>query len=829
MPKPVQLASHEGGDTREAHLQNVNWIKKYLEAIRQDGRGLPADCSSPKTIYWKRLAEESGVKLISLNRAHSQCRKLVLDSLISDQNPEGLEIRVRVEPRVRPVYTIDEAIHIAVAVIQSHCEKAKEKHRPKCARVDDLLREIARRAPKGLCHDSIVAISVELEHDTFPEDAELLNEIKDILLSATRGELELQTFHGRLKLEAALAGFSMSGIAKVTTANVQTVINWAAGVKTPDARLKEEIPKIEKALRLSEGYLSKKHVSNRSGQSSVKRRYLPAEILALSPTKQKKFRRLFEEGADLSKLSAEELSNLMSEKLDIFRRLEDSIDQKRAKLRLEMKYALKELPPSLQEEFEQLVKYRSNEIVLYDVPAKDKGWDPDTIKIYHDRFRQFFGWMHHTLKVPKENLSISYFAFRRVLKEYGLYLVERKEQVGMEKRPANSLKEWFTFASSLTRRQAELRNPKTKIRELSGAVGWLRRQRELLKKIVPINDLSGSDAHEVSQGERDDVLPILTEAELLDAAQEWADLLDQATEDYRFLAKRLHGQTSDVDSVHRVGPILRLENPLRAIEIGVCKASQKIATLRPGSRHWYTAIRDCVAVKFHAQVPLRRQTFCGLTYLSDNTGMVYKDRKKWWLRVPAELFKNEKSRAFKDLTPDGFYTVTLEDKWGLYTDLEIYINEARDGVLSGVQSGAFYVARHNSGHVTPGTFAGTFRRFTENFIAENPGRKTGFKGVKSFGSQAMRHIVATAVFAETRDIHAAARAIHDSAKTTNDHYNKYFESIMKRAKTVHAVLGPAPDSPIVWPIFSEGLPVVSSPSIAPVILEPYSNVEDIPI
>jgi len=91
----------------------------------------------------------------------------------------------------------------------------------------------------------------------------------------------------------------------------------------------------------------------------------------------------------------------------------------------------------------------------------------------------------------------------------------------------------------------------------------------------------------------------------------------------------------------------------------------------------------------------------------------------------------------------------------------------------------------------------------------------------------MRHIVATAVFAETRDIKAAARAIHDSVRTTEAHYNKYFESVIRRAKTINAVLGPAPDSPIIWPIFGEVLPVVSSPSTAPQLRAPYLNVEDI--
>lgn len=94
---------------------------------------------------------------------------------------------------------------------------------------------------------------------------------------------------------------------------------------------------------------------------------------------------------------------------------------------------------------------------------------------------------------------------------------------------------------------------------------------------------------------------------------------------------------------------------------------------------WCTAIRDGrgqiprLVVSTAANV-LRADIFC------DNTGMVLRVMNgKWWLKIPASLFKNEKSAAFKDLTLGGFYVVTLEDEWGLYTDLDTYVREARDG------------------------------------------------------------------------------------------------------------------------------------------------------
>jgi len=242
--------------------------------------------------------------------------------------------------------------------------------------------------------------------------------------------------------------------------------------------------------------------------------------------------------------------------------------------------------------------------------------------------------------------------------------------------------------------------------------------------------------------------------------------------------------------------------------------------MKRGTPHWCTALRESVAIKFHAQIPLRRQTFCGLTYRRDNTGMVFQKQGKWWVKIPADLFKNAKSKAFQDLTVDGFYVVILEDEWGLYTDLDAYIREGRDGILSGVKSDAFYVTRRNPGHVGPATFGNLFRAFTEEYIAENPGRKTGLQGVKSFGSQAMRHIVASSVFNHTQSMGAAAAAIHDSESITMKHYAKYFLDPKKRAKIMRTVLGPEADSPI-WPKFGEILPRIASPSTAPRTQSPY--------
>lgn len=807
MAKPAWLADHEGGDTREAHALNLARTEAYINSINQDGRGLPADPSRPDEIFWKLVSEESGVKLVSLVRLRCRCRRLILDA-----HAAGLPIRVRVKPRVRQVYTLEEAINITVAVMQADCEAARENHRPKCKQVDNLLRKIAKSCEKGLLDDSIKAVCTALERSGSEAEAALLVEIKDILRRATRGELELHTFHGRLKLESALAGFSLCAVAKVTKAASQTVINWGAGIKAPTLSFKGEIPKIEIALQLPEGYLSTVHLSNRSGPSNVKQHYLPEEIRALPPAKQKRFRRLFEMDLDLGRLSDQERKQLMAEKLAMFHAEANTIDQRRAKLRARgMRYGFQELPLHLQEEFDELVAERTNVTARDDVIAMKRGWDVNTRGIYHRRFCLFFGWMHHVLGVAVKNLSIAYLGFDQILHEYELYLLTRKRDVGMEYRWAASAVEWYVFASSLTRRELGI---DSEIDDCRGAAGWLRGRRALVGRLAPISRSRIADEIAVRRRKRSNVRCILTAAELSDAKRDWVRRLDETTRRYRNLRLTIKDEVTPPDSVRRVLPILFFENPLRAIEHGAWELNQKISDLRPGTFHWCTAIRESVAVKFHAQVPLRRQTFCALTYHHDNTGMVYWERGKWWVKIPAGLFKNEKSKEFQKLTVDGFYVALLEDVWGLYSDLETYICEARDGVLSGAKSDAFYVTRHNAGHVGPATFGNLFRAFTENYIAENPGRKTGLQGVKSFGSQAMRHIVASSVFKRTQSMAAAAAAIHDSLRTTEKHYMKYLVDPKKRANVMRTVLGEEPDSP-VWPKFGEILPRIASPSTAP--------------
>jgi hypothetical protein len=67
------------------------------------------------------------------------------------------------------------------------------------------------------------------------------------------------------------------------------------------------------------------------------------------------------------------------------------------------------------------------------------------------------------------------------------------------------------------------------------------------------------------------------------------------------------------------------------------------------------------------------------------------------------------------------------------------------------------------GGMTPTVFSGVFRNFTRKYIAAAEARV--WRGVRPFGSQAMRHIVAAATWKSTKDEHAMALAIYDSVRT----------------------------------------------------------------
>jgi len=329
---------------------------------------------------------------------------------------------------------------------------------------------------------------------------------------------------------------------------------------------------------------------------------------------------------------------------------------------------------------------------------------------------------------------------------------------------------------------------------------------------VPIDRIRLSGRESDDGGDEDTAMPVLAAGTIEKAKREWARMLDLTTRRYQSLRKPLKREAAKPDSVGRIVPILRFENPLDAIEIGAMKLRETAEGLREGSYNWCTAIRDAVTLKMHAQLPLRRKTFCGLTYNYHNTGMVFQERGKWVVRIPASLFKNEKSEAFQQYVENGYYTAFLRDDMRLYEDMAIYVELAREGILSGQKSTAFYVNRGRKQHVTPDTFAGRFRTITRDYIAENRGRKTGLQGVKSFGSHAMRHIVASAVFWKTGNIAEAAAAIHDSEKMTEKHYKHLFVSPQRRAQ----MLGPVFESTAMvklWRPFKRTLPLVRSPSV----------------
>lgn len=770
----------QGGDKTAAHLANVAKIKVYLAAIRGDDRGLPADVSNPRKISYRLVAQESGVALASLNRTASRCRNLVETAA-----REGVQISVRLKPRARPGYTLEEAINIAVAVVQAECESHRDDHRPKCRMIDSILRSIARSNPKGLHDDSITAISAALGQSIHSaEERKLLRELLNILLRATRGELRLQTFHGRLKLESALVGLSLTAVSKFTNAAPQTVINWGAGLKVASKSNVGEIAKIERLLGVRDTYLSEVRRSNQSGPSNVKRHHLPKEVQAMPVDQQMQFRRLIDERLNVAALSDSERHKLMANTLRIYREDRDTDDVRRAKLRArDMQYGLDKLPDHLQQEFDDLVEKRTIVMVRDKVRSRRKGWDEDSKRIYHQRFCLFFGWLHFHMRIALENLSIAYLAFDQVLHDYDLFLIDRKEKVHLERRWTQSTPDWYIFAASLTRGPMVDRRPKEFINS-SPKAGWLRSRRDLLSKVEPIDLPRKVDQFACEQGERDDIRPVLTMEEIEEATRNWSRRLEETTDEYRRLLSEMEGETTPPDSVGRVLPILRLSRPLMAIEYGAARLRNKIMELKVGAFHWCTAVRESVALKIHAQVPLRRQTFCGLTYHRERREMVFRADGRWWLQIPAELFKNEKSRAFQDLVINGFFTVRLEDEWGLYEDLKAYVTVAREGILSGVESPAFYVTGRNDGQVTPATFGGKFRNLTRDYIAENRGRGTGLPGIKPFGSQAMRHIIASAVFKATGSMAAAAVAIHDSERITKRHYQKYFINSEARGKIV---------------------------------------------
>jgi hypothetical protein len=816
---PTWLAGH-GGDTRAAHTANVELIEKYLKKVLRTGRGLPANTLRPMKVSMQLVSEESGVKLISLTRMTSKCREIIEAAAKDPDHTRRIPTCVRMKDRVRSVYSVDEMINIATAVVQEACEASGEDHREKCRKVEVLLRRVARNSDKGLEHDcgnAIQSTSGNLEYSD--DDRVLLSEIDSIRLKAARGELELQRFHGRLKLEAALRGFGVGALANFTDAATQTVINWGSGLKSPTKMFFGDVTKIEAALELRTGYLSEVRIDHRSGPSNVKQHHLPPEIRAGSAAHQKEFRRLVDPSINLDALPSEALSALMQRTLKIFYESRDTDDVKRAKLRSEdMQYALPALPPHLSAEFDELTKQRQDVLLMGIVPNKKRGWDLDTVKIYEDRFRLLFGWMHNLMGVPLENLSIAYLAFPQVLNEYMLHLVERKEDVGLKKGFSAIAREWYIFASSLTRGplggyDAEDEDEDDES-DAGDPVGWLRSKRILLNKLAPISIPRRRDELDAERCVRDSVRPILTAKSIAKASSAWAHRLDKTARKYRSWRKEHEGNDTSSDSTARVSTILALKNPLEAIEFGAFRIKEYIDGLPSDRARWATAVRGSVTLKFHAQIPLRRATFCALTYSDDNSAMVRWEDGHWWVVIPETIFKNEGTKAFEKFIVDEFFRQKLLDQWGLYEDLATYVTFARTKVLAGVDSPAFYVARRNEGHVSPNTFGGEFRLLTRDYIAENPGTGDGWTGVRDFGSHAMRHIVATAVWKETKSLHAAAMAIHDSEKVTEKHYRKIVEGAEEHLATMSAIMSGASNK-YVWPKYAEVLPLIASPPSTP--------------
>jgi hypothetical protein len=778
--KPAWLRPYPSGDTSRAHDENVDLLKAYLETIATDGRGLPANLLRPLTVSMRLAAMEAGLKLTVLARQRSECRRMVVAAT------NTIEIKARMKPRVRSDYTIDETIRIATAVVQAECELAERPHKEKCKAIETVLYKLARLRPAGLKQDAGEAISPVLSANgaafCAPERS-LLSEIESIRLRAACGGLELATFHGRLKLEAALRGFGMGALAQYTQAGTQTVINWAAGLKSPNRSLINDVPRLEKAVELPSGYLLDVVKCQRSGPSNVKQYHLPAEILAGSSYTKKEFRLLVDPTIDLRNMPRADVEALMAHTLTIFKNERDNDDIKRSKLRQDA-YALVVLPQHLQDEMDSLVEQRTAVTIMGRIPSRKRGWDEDSEEIFRKKLKLFLGFLHKEKGVPLANLSIAYLAFPKAVRGYNHYLLDRKTAVGLQERLTEVARDIYVFAKSLTRERFAEEDRK------SG--GWLLDKQHLLEKMVPID--------------------VVSRAKIDKAKRNWKKHLSKATAKLGNYHRELAGESTYLDSCKRVGTILKWKNPLDAIEFGAFGLADQIKNnVRLNGFRWATAIRASVVLKIHAQVPLRRKTFCGLTYFDDGSGMIKFENGDLWLEIPTKEFKNEKSKVFRDDYPNGIFRKKLVDLWGLYDDVRQYVVSARTIILSGVESPAFYVAQYNAGHVTPASFADNFRRITKTYIAYNPGLGTGIRGVKPFGSHAMRHIVATAVWKLTGKVEAAARAIHDTVKITEKHYKHYLIDLEEQSEILERLMQNS-----YWPKRGEILlPEFASPPSVP--------------
>lgn len=764
-----------------AFERNCALLSAYLKRLEEGGVKLPEDPAAQGRILLSQLATESG-----LNPAALRMKAIEPDdyTLRLHRMIESVASRLGTEVRILPASPLQEKQPLTYEQLKKRGAEARARELAKKPNARQQLyntRSALSRFLKSLGLAGSAEVGDELVNNFKNALGKVAGEIKS---PATRKKFQTEIgwwydfyqrllnaqpipadFHRAIAYVVNRTGLPLSVLAKLIGASQASLRKWYRGESLPNAQSLPAISKMESLLKLPAGTLLK-----RIPDCALKRRFRTLQLpdfLRQDPILTGRVRPYLPD--DFCELTlAKQVEIVESIKAEILQP-DDHYTRRMIEL-FNYPYKLKEWPQRLEEEFNELAAFKTEERPPLGMKRLKK-WRPKTkLKIRND-WSFLFGALRlaadakdielRGLGIPTEHLTLALLACPLVVDWYIRFRCEARTQYS--EHPINTLNN----LRSLLR-------PET---------GWLRQKPLLASRLRPLSYSSMQ----------------LVPPELIKRAQtNWDGVCDDAYKYYLDLIQELKPLVRIArDPFIRIEGILNLKNPLEAFNImsAGMKKSLPDKQLQPGAYH--VAVRNCAVVLMICVTGFRINTISQLNYTGDDSGHLFLQNGKFRLAVPRALFKEENSPFFGPSHARADFHMELPKVYGLYWVLEEYLNVSRPWLLNryheGRQEQVLFVNGKGSKSITLGSMQ-IHRIYRSAVIAHlvwNRWRGTGIRGVKPHGPHSARHIRGTAAIKLTGSMQMAADANHNSVLMAKRSYTKYLPS--DRTKRVNDTFFPEQD------------------------------------
>lgn len=762
--------TEEGHGGPASNLERGLWLKQkayaYLLQLRQEGKKLPQNPNRAGTLFWAKIARDSGVPINSL-AGWSPLRKIMINAI------DDLGMKLYPETSITFGDLLTEGSKWRMEELKGKSSADAQLYNTRTA-LRNFMRNAGERGTELKTEDFIGAELLDRSEETIRSVAAQINcdnsrrkfctemtRWTSYYLWLLRGRELPQQFGDALDVVVERAGISINELAKAARVPERLIYRWINGERRPAHESFPLIRQIEEFLSLRPNTLTSRVVNCR-------KKYFPSSIypeyvivagdkieVRNNPSLRADLRPLLPN--DYESSSNEERSETAAWLIENLI-LPTTVWGRWHKLVVNSTYAIKELPPVVSGEVSELVKYKRALLP----PAgmqRTSSWSEATEIMFKGALRRIIG----VLALPVDDGSQSL---------YGLGLDTSKFCIAMF--TCTAITDYWIRWNGRRRSKSgivedgceesysenDLIIVQSLLSLLRQKTGWMRQKPELARHLKPVSGF-------------------IDEAFIVRAIEDWDGICNEAYAYYRDLEKHLEDVVEEQRDTFE--PILSLLdrnhpeycNPIKALRI----FSQNIIddlpepSLAPvrAAKH----IRNYLVTRILPETVMRSRNLRELTYREDNTGQLRRRGDKWIIVISWRLFKNKHSSFFGSKKKKHDYERELKDRDGLYSWIEKYIRVYRPLLLEGRKTNIFFVSTAKRPLFTVSRFSSLYRRLTMLYFAYNPFTKQGVPGVKTHGPHAVRDMFATFVIQETGSYDLAAYVIGDAVETVKKHYTRF--------------------------------------------------------